>query len=61
MAQRETALAPFHEQVKQFALDFVGLLEPKDDPAGTTDNADFSIDDDEDIDLESVKVSTLDY
>ena len=54
MAQHESALAPFHERVKQFALDFVGLLEPEDDPAGTTDNADFPIDDDEDIDLESV-------
>ena len=54
MAQHETSLASFHERVKQFALNFVGLLEPEDDPAGTTDNADFLIDDNKDIDLESV-------
>ena len=54
MAQHESALAPFHKRVKQFALDFVVLLEPEDNPAGTTDNADFPIDDDEDIALESV-------
>ena len=54
MAQHESALAPFHERVKHFALDLVELLEPEDDLAGTTDNADFPIDDDEDIDLESV-------
>ena len=54
MAQHESALAPFHEQVKHFALDLVELLEPEDDLAGTTDNADFPMDDAEDIDLESV-------
>ena len=61
MAQHESALAPFHERVKHFALDLVGLFEPEDDPAGTPDNAAFPMDDAEDIDLESVYVSTLDY